>query len=86
MAPAADRGRAVLLFNTTNAALEAETEIIAAGFWCEVVPRPPGAPADGPCGLAVAVAAADAQEVISLLAKAGIDAVIHRERDGDHAA
>lgn len=52
--------------------MEAEEAIIDAGFWCDVVPRPPQAAATL-CGLAIEALRADEQEISLLLEKAGLD-------------
>lgn len=62
---------ALLLFDTTHAAMEAEDTIIDRGFWCEVVPRPPEV-SDTLCGLAIEVTRQDLDEIVSLLKQAGI--------------
>lgn len=62
----------MLLFGSTHAALAAEEAIIAGGFWCDVVPRPPGT-SDDLCGLAVEVDRDDATGVGGVLRDAGID-------------
>lgn len=62
----------LLLFGTTHASLEAEESIIRAGFWCDVVPRPPEA-SDSLCGLAIAVGADDLDEIASQLRAEGIE-------------
>ena len=71
--PGSDAGvdAAVFLFNTTHAAMEAEEAIIDAGFWCDIIPRPPAA-ADSLCGLAIEVQRVDMQEVELVLEKAGL--------------
>ena len=68
---------AVLLFDTTHAAMEAEDTVIDGGFWCDVVPRPPDA-MSGLCGLALQVLAADLQEIRELLAARGIAFEIYK--------
>lgn len=62
---------ALFLFDTTHAAMEAEEAIIDAGFWCDIVPRPPEASVTL-CGLAIEVHAADEEDVAALLTGAGI--------------
>lgn len=61
----------LLLFETTHAAMEAEQEILAAGFRCDIVPRPPGV-SDSLCGLAIEVGKNDLPDIESLLKSAGI--------------
>lgn len=61
----------ILLFDTTHAAMAAEEAIIDAGFWCDVVPKPPDA-MTGLCGLAIAIRDADLAAVRSTLGKAGL--------------
>lgn len=51
--------------------MEAEETVIDAGFWCDVVPRPPQAAATL-CGLAIEARLADMEEISRLLEKAGI--------------
>ena len=70
-------GNAVFLFDTTHAAMEAEQLIIDAGFWCDVVPRPPGT-MSSLCGLAIEVMAADAAEVRKVLISEGIPFEIYQ--------
>ncbi|MHB8859890.1 MAG: DUF3343 domain-containing protein [Thermoleophilia bacterium] len=68
---------AVLLFDTTHAAMEAEDAVIDAGFWCDVVPRPPDA-MSGLCGLALQVLAANLQEIRGLLTSRGLAFEIYK--------
>jgi hypothetical protein len=68
---------ALLLFDTTHAAMEAEDTIIDRGFWCEVVPRPPDA-SDTLCGLAIEVARQDLDEIAPLLKPAGMTFEIYQ--------
>lgn len=68
----------VLLFDSTHAALAAEEAILDAGYWCDMVPRPPGA--DSLCGLAVAIRAGDAAGVATLMGQAGIDFELHSRK------
>ena len=68
---------AVFLFDTTHDAMKAEETIITAGFWCDVVPRPPGTSSEL-CGLAIEVQPADRDEVAKLLAGATIGYEIHQ--------
>ncbi|MFA6000579.1 MAG: DUF3343 domain-containing protein [Thermoleophilia bacterium] len=70
-------GRAIFLFDTTHAAMEAEQLIIDAGFWCDVVPRPPGT-MSSLCGLAIEVMAADAGGVRNVLISEGIPFEIYQ--------
>lgn len=63
---------AIFLFATTHDAMGAEEAIIDAGFWCDVVPRPPGT-GGTLCGLAIEVQAGDRAEVENLLIAAGIE-------------
>ncbi len=63
--------RALLLFDTTHAAMEAEEHIITGGFWCDVVPRPPQV-SDSLCGLAIEVYAGELTEIEALLTSEGI--------------
>jgi hypothetical protein len=62
---------AVLLFDTTHAAMAAEDIIVGGGFWCDVVPRPPDA-MSGLCGLAIEVLTADLPEIRDALGAGGI--------------
>lgn len=62
----------LLLFGTTHAALEAEDSIISAGFWCDVVPKPPEA-SDSLCGLALEAEAVDLEAIASQLRAEGIE-------------
>lgn len=61
----------LFLFDTTHAAMEAEEAIIDAGFWCDIVPRPPEAKTTL-CGLAIEVRAADSADIGRLLEEEGI--------------
>lgn len=61
----------MLLFRTTHGALQAEETLIDAGFWCDVVPRPPAA-ATELCGLAVEILARDAPAVERLFANTNV--------------
>jgi hypothetical protein len=72
-----DRETAILLFDTTHRAMEAESAIIDGGFWCDVVPRPPDA-MSSLCGLAIEVLAQDVDEVRGLLGNAGLPFEIYR--------
>jgi hypothetical protein len=66
----------LLLFDTTHAAMEAEENIIADGFWCDVVPRPPGA-SETLCGLAIEVEEKDMEEITAILLGSGIPVEIY---------
>lgn len=70
-------GGTVFLFDTTHDAMQAEEAIIDAGFWCDVVPRPPDTAATL-CGLAIEVQSADSEEVARLLEAEGITFQIYR--------
>lgn len=70
-------GGLVLLFESTHAALSGEETILAGGFWCDVVPRPPGT-SDDLCGLAVEVDPADQADVAAALHDAGISFNVYR--------
>ena len=72
----------VLLFESTHRALSAEAAILEAGFWCDIVERPPGT-ADGLCGLAVEVDALDAAGIARLLQNAAIFFDIYYRDDSD---
>ncbi len=74
---AAGRETVILLFETTHHAMEAETAIIDAGFWCDVVPRPPDT-MSALCGLAIEVLAGDLGEVRTALGGAGVPFEIYR--------
>jgi hypothetical protein len=62
---------AVFLFDSTHDAMKAEETIIDAGFWCDVVPRPPDTSSEL-CGLAVEVQVADQADVAELLSGTAI--------------
>lgn len=66
-----EAGGVVLLFDSTHAALAGEAAILDGGFWCDVVPRPPGT-SDALCGLAIEVDTADQESIAELLQEAGI--------------
>lgn len=51
--------------------MAAEETIIDAGFWCDVVPKPPDA-MTGLCGLAIEVRDEDLEAVRKTLAGAGL--------------
>ncbi|MFA5801041.1 MAG: DUF3343 domain-containing protein [Thermoleophilia bacterium] len=70
-------GRAIFLFDTTHAAMAAEQLVIDAGFWCDVVPRPPGT-MTSLCGLAIEVTAVDVKDVRNLLISEGIPFEIYQ--------
>ncbi|MHB1389660.1 MAG: DUF3343 domain-containing protein [Thermoleophilia bacterium] len=59
----------IFLFDTTHDAMRAEALIIEAGYWCDIVPRPPDSAATL-CGLAVAVQPGDRDGVAGLLNQA----------------
>ncbi len=61
----------IFLFGTTHAAMEGEEAIIDAGYWCDVVPRPPLA-SSTLCGLAIEARRQDLEEISRLLEKAGL--------------
>jgi hypothetical protein len=61
----------ILLFDTTHASMAAEEAIIDAGFWCDVVPKPPDA-MTGLCGLAVEVRNEDMEAIRATLRDAGL--------------
>ncbi|MFA5809930.1 MAG: DUF3343 domain-containing protein [Thermoleophilia bacterium] len=70
-------GRTIFLFDNTHAAMAAEQLIIDAGFWCEVVPRPPGT-MTSLCGLAIEVMAVDVKDVRKVLISEGISFEIYQ--------
>jgi hypothetical protein len=61
----------VLLFISTHATLAAEETILDSGFWCDMVPRPPGT-SDDLCGLAIEVRSGDEAGITKLLENAAI--------------
>lgn len=61
----------ILLFDTTHASMAAEETIIDAGFWCDVVPKPPDA-MTGLCGLAIEIRIADLEAIRTTLTEAGL--------------
>ncbi|MDO8735549.1 MAG: DUF3343 domain-containing protein [Thermoleophilia bacterium] len=61
----------ILLFDTTHTAMAGEQAIIDAGFWCDVVPKPPDA-MTGLCGLAIAIRDEDLAAVRETLVNAGL--------------
>ncbi|MCL4310273.1 MAG: DUF3343 domain-containing protein [Actinomycetota bacterium] len=67
----AGSGALLFLFRTTHAALGAEETLIDAGFWCDVVPRPPAVTTEL-CGLAIEVRATDRAAVERLFANTGL--------------
>lgn len=64
-------GAAIFLFDSTHDAMRAEEAIIDAGYWNELVPRPPDSTSTL-CGLAIAVEPDDSQAVAALLESEGI--------------
>lgn len=62
--------RAVLLFMTTQAALQAEDALLKGGLEVEVVPKPAGL--EGLCGIALEVEGADYPRAQALLDAIGI--------------
>lgn len=70
-------GGAIFLFETTHDAIQAEEAIIDAGYWCDVVPRPP-ATSSTLCGLAIEVQPADSSGIASLLKDLGISFEIYQ--------
>lgn len=71
----------IFLFDTTHDAMQAEEAIIDAGFWCDIVPRPPDTAATL-CGLAIEVEGADCEEVARLLEEEGIAFQIYQPANG----
>lgn len=67
----------ILLFDTTHASIAAEEAIIDAGFWCDVVPKPPDA-MTGLCGLAIKVRLADLDGVRKTLRTTGLGFEIYQ--------
>lgn len=56
----------ILLFNSTHDAMRAEEAIINAGFWNDMVPRPPDSTSTL-CGLAIEVQSDDIEDIRRLL-------------------
>jgi len=69
--------KAILLFDTTHTAMAGEQAIIDAGFWCDVVPKPPDA-MTGLCGLAIEVREDDIDAVRETLTDAGLSFEIYK--------
>ena len=67
----------ILLFDTTHAAMEAEDAVVEAGFWSDVVPRPPDA-MTGLCGLALEVLSPDLAEIRELIKSRGVTFEVYR--------
>ncbi|MHB1055109.1 MAG: DUF3343 domain-containing protein [Thermoleophilia bacterium] len=69
--PGGEGDSVTFLFDTTHDAMRAEAAIIDAGYWCDMVPRPPDATGTL-CGLAVAIQPGDSDGVAGLLKQAGV--------------
>ena len=77
MTASAGADTAILLFDTTHAAMEAEDAVVETGFWSDVVPRPPDA-MSGLCGLALEVLSSDLPEIRELITSRGIVFEVYR--------
>lgn len=70
-------GSVTFLFDTTHDAMRAEEAMIDAGYWCDLVPRPPDSAATL-CGLAIAVQSGDSEGIAGLLKREGVAHAIYQ--------
>lgn len=72
-----DSDSVTFLFDTTHDAMRAEEALIDAGYWCDLVPRPPDSAATL-CGLAIAVQSGDSEGIAALLKREGVAHAIYQ--------